>query len=161
MNAPGTIRCAAARTIRVVANDDVVRAAGGIVRRDAPDGGREIALVHRPKYDDWTLPKGKLDPGESHEEAALREVEEETGMTCRLGVPAGSTRYTDARGRPKEARYWEMRPVSEWTFEPTDEVDELRWLPVEEAGKLLTYDHDRELLSQWHRSATQAGEGSA
>jgi 8-oxo-dGTP diphosphatase len=118
-----------------------VRAAGGVVVRP----GGEVAVVHRPKYDDWTLPKGKLDPGESFEEAALREVEEETGLRCRLGRELPSTRYTDAKGRPKLVRYWEMEPI-EGAFSPTDEIDELRWLPPEEAADLLSYERDREVL---------------
>ena len=83
-----------------------VLAAGGVVRRD----GR-ILLVHRPKYDDWTLPKGKLDAGEGFEEAALREVEEETGFRCELGDELEPTAYTDGKGREKLVRYWEMTPV--------------------------------------------------
>lgn len=119
-----------------------VEAAGGLV---VDDDGR-VALVHRPKYDDWTLPKGKLDRGESFEDAALREVEEETGLRCELGRELGSTRYRDSRGRPKLARYWEMRPL-EGRFEPNDEVDELRWLEPDAAAELLTYERDRELLA--------------
>jgi 8-oxo-dGTP pyrophosphatase MutT (NUDIX family) len=129
-------------------DDAVVRAAGGILWRPGPDGRPEIAVVHRPRYDDWSLPKGKLDDGETHEEAALREVREETGFRCRRGAPAGVTEYADAKGRPKVVRYWEMEPIA-GEFEPTAEVDELRWLSVPEARRLLTYDHDRELLKRW------------
>jgi 8-oxo-dGTP diphosphatase len=118
-----------------------VEAAGGVVVRE--DG--RVALVHRPKYDDWSLPKGKLDPGEDFEEGALREVDEETGLRCRLGRELPSTRYTDAKGRPKLVRYWEMTPES-GEFRPTREVDELRWLPPEEAEELLTYERDREVV---------------
>ena len=118
-----------------------VRAAGGVVRRE--DGN--IAIVHRPRYDDWSLPKGKLDPGEGFEEAALREVEEETGLRARLGRELPSVEYTDNNGRPKLVRYWEMEPI-EGEFTPSDEVDELRWLGPDEAEALLSYDHDRELL---------------
>ena len=117
-----------------------VLAAGGVVMRD----GR-VAVVHRPKYDDWSFPKGKLDPGEGFEEAALREVEEETGLRARLGRELPSTEYRDSKGRPKLVRYWEMEPI-EGEFTPSDEVDELRWLDPAEAQGLLTYDHDRELL---------------
>jgi 8-oxo-dGTP diphosphatase len=117
-----------------------VHAAGGLVVRD----GR-VAVVHRPKYDDWSFPKGKLDPGEGFEEAALREVEEETGLRCRLGRELSSSRYVDAKGRPKLVRYWEMTPV-DGEFTPQDEVDELRWLSPGEAGELLSYERDRELL---------------
>jgi 8-oxo-dGTP diphosphatase len=117
-----------------------VEAAGGAVLRD----GR-VAVVHRPKYDDWSLPKGKLDRGESFEEAAVREVEEETGLRCELGAELPSTRYQDSKGRPKVVRYWQMTPV-EGEFRPTGEVDELRWLEPPEAARLLTYDRDREVV---------------
>ena len=102
-------------------------------------------MIHRPEYDDWSLPKGKLDDEEGWEEAALREVEEETGMRCRLGRELPSAEYTDHRGRPKLVRYWLMEAV-DGGFEPTGEVDELRWLPREAALSLLSYDHDRELV---------------
>jgi 8-oxo-dGTP diphosphatase len=117
-----------------------VEAAGGVIVRD----GR-VAVVHRPKYDDWSLPKGKLDPGESFEEAAVREVEEETGLRCELGAELPSTHYRDSKGRPKVVRYWQMTPV-EGEFSTTEEVDELRWLEPAEAARLVTYDRDRELV---------------
>ena len=117
-----------------------VLAAGGVVVRHV-----EVAVVHRPKYDDWSFPKGKLDPGEGFEEAALREVEEETGLRCRLGRELPSTEYRDAKGRPKLVRYWEMTPL-DGEFIPTREVDELRWLHPPEAEGLLSYEHDRQLL---------------
>jgi len=132
--------------------DEPVRAAGGLVLRRAPGGGIEVALVHRPKYDDWTLPKGKLQPGEGDQEAALREVEEETGLRCRLERELPGTRYRDQSGRDKVVRYWEMRPVS-GGFEPNREVDELRWLAPQEAERLLTYGHDRDLLRTVSSSA--------
>jgi 8-oxo-dGTP diphosphatase len=118
-----------------------VLAAGGVVLRD----GR-VAVVHRPKYDDWSLPKGKLDPGEGFEEAALREVAEETGLRCRLGRELPGTEYRDAKGREKLVRYWEMVPL-EGEFTPTQEVDELRWLEPHEAARLLSYDRDRGVLA--------------
>ena len=117
-----------------------VRAAGGIVRRDG-----EVLVVHRPKYDDWSFPKGKLDEGESWEDGALREVEEETGLRCSLGAEIASTSYTDSRGRPKVVRYWLMRPEA-GEFEPSDEVDEIAWLSPEDAVARLSYARDRELL---------------
>jgi 8-oxo-dGTP diphosphatase len=107
-----------------------------------------VLLVHRPRYDDWTLPKGKNDPGERDEDAAVREVEEETGLRCRLGEPAGETRYHDSKGRPKVVRYWVMEPTRDETFTPNREVDELRWCTRREAGKLLSYPHDRRLLAR-------------
>ena len=117
-----------------------VRAAGGVVRRDG-----EVLLVHRPKYDDWTFPKGKLDVGESDEDAALREVEEETGYRCSLGPELTTTSYTDSHGRPKVVRYWLMRP-EDGRFEPTQEVDQIAWLSPKEAARRLSYDRDREVL---------------
>ena len=119
-----------------------VFAAGGLVMRDG-----KVALVHRPKYDDWSLPKGKLDPGERFEDAALREVEEETGLRCELGRELPSTEYRDSKGRAKLVRYWEMKPV-DGEFTPSGEVDEMRWLEPPEAEELLSYEHDRELLRE-------------
>ena len=124
----------------------VVRAAGGVVVRGT---GAEAAvlLVHRPAYDDWTFPKGKVDPGESDEDCAVREVEEETGLHCALGRELQSTEYDDARGRPKLVRYWVMEVAGgELRFE--HEVDEARWLPVDEAEALLTYERDIAVLHE-------------
>ena len=104
-----------------------------------------LLLVHRPKYDDWTFPKGKAEPGETDEECAVREVEEETGLRCELGAELPSTYYTDSRGRPKRVRWWRMEPVA-GAFTPTDEVDEIRWLTREDAAELLSYDRDQALL---------------
>jgi 8-oxo-dGTP diphosphatase len=118
-----------------------VRAAGGVVVRD----GR-VLLVHRPKYDDWSLPKGKLDDGEAWEAAALREVLEETGLRCELGEELPSTRYRDAKQRPKRVRYWRMTGCR-GEFTPNDEVDEVRWADRGEALALLSYDHDRDLVA--------------
>jgi len=115
-----------------------------VLRRD-PDGVT-VAVVHRPKYDDWSFPKGKLDEGESHEAAALREVSEETGFTCELDRELPSTRYHDRFGRPNVVRYWTMRPVT-GAFRVTTEVDELRWASLGDAARLLTYAHDRDLLA--------------
>jgi 8-oxo-dGTP diphosphatase len=118
----------------------VVRAAGGLVVREG-----EVLLVHRPQYDDWTFPKGKADDGESDEDCALREVEEETGLRCTLGRELGSTEYVDSKGRPKRVRWWLMAPV-DGTFAPTHEVDEIRWLRPDVAADLLSYDRDLHLL---------------
>jgi 8-oxo-dGTP diphosphatase len=104
-----------------------------------------VALVHRPKYDDWTFPKGKLTPGETDEEAALREVEEETGYRARLDRELSTVGYRDPMGRPKVVRYWTMTPV-DGEFRPNREVDELRWLAIPDAARMLSYDHDRALL---------------
>jgi 8-oxo-dGTP diphosphatase len=126
---------------------EIVRAAGGIVHRTRDDGTEEIAVIHRPKYGDWTLPKGKLDPGETDGQGALREVEEETGFLCELEDVLGRVSYNDRKGRPKIVVYFSMRPVS-GSFEPNDEVDELRWLTLEEALKRLDYAHDRRLVAR-------------
>jgi 8-oxo-dGTP pyrophosphatase MutT (NUDIX family) len=133
-----------------------VRAGGGIVRRRVRPGWLrrrvvEIVVIHRPRYDDWSFPKGKVDDGETVEEAARREVHEETGMPCRILAPLGETHYADRRGRPKVVRYWLMEPedgAADAPFEPNAEVDGLRWLPRDEAARLLTYPHDRELLNR-------------
>ena len=128
----------------VVSSKAVIRAAGGIVTLDDGEEPR-FALVHRPRYDDWTFPKGKLHDGELEEQAALREVEEETGLRCRLGAPVDAVTYTDRSGRPKVVQYWTMTPDG-GTFRPNAEVDELRWVGPDEAIALLTYGHDRDLL---------------
>ena len=114
--------------------------------RRRPDGQVEIAVVHRPLQDDWTLPKGKLQPGETLEEAALREVREETGLSCELVRPVGQTAYLDRHGRDKVVHYWVMRPLR-GGFRPTREVDGLRWLLVDEALSVLSYEGDRELVA--------------
>lgn len=124
----------------------VVQAAGGVVWRSTPDGETEVLVVHRPKYDDWSLPKGKLAPGESHEDGARREVGEETGLEVSLGLELATSQYRDSEGRPKVVRYWAMEPVG-GEFRPNREVDEARWAPIEEAAALLTYDRDRDVLA--------------
>ena len=128
---------------------DVVRAAGGLVCRRRDDGAREILVVHRPAYDDWSFPKGKLEPGEREEDAAIREVEEETGLRCRLEEEVATTRYRDARGRDKTVRYWLMTPIA-GTLEAANEVDDARFVPLAEASELLTYARDAELLAELH-----------
>ena len=124
---------------------EVVQAAGGLlVRRQA--GQIQIALVHRPIHQDWSYPKGKLEEGETFEEAAQREVFEETGFICRLLRFIGHTEYIDRKGRPKVVGYWVMSAEA-GSFEPNEEVDELRWLDIASAGLLLTYERDRSLLA--------------
>jgi 8-oxo-dGTP diphosphatase len=125
---------------------DEVNAAGGVVTRTSDDGV-EVCLVHRPEYDDWTLPKGKLDPGESFEEAALREVWEETGLRCRLGEELEPVRYRDRKDRLKVVRYWRMKVLTDEGFVANDEVDEVRWVPLPAAVDLLTYERDRALVA--------------
>jgi 8-oxo-dGTP pyrophosphatase MutT (NUDIX family) len=129
----------------------VVQAAGGVVWRRSPDGELEVLLVHRPRYDDWTVPKGKLDEHETHAEAARREVAEETGLRCELGPELASTSYRDRRDRPKHVRYWAMTPTG-GEFTPSDEVDEIRWLPLEHARSVLTYERDEALLEALRRA---------
>ncbi len=131
----------------------VVRAAGGVVVRDG-DAGPEVAVVHRPRYDDWSLPKGKRDPGETDEQCAVREVEEETGLRCALGRELLPTRYVDRKGRSKVVRYWEMRLLGSRPFEANDEIDELVWLSLAEAESHLTYPHDSEVLANVRRAFT-------
>ena len=139
-------RSAASKSRAADSPPDVVRAAGGVVLRQAAGGRREVAVVHRPGRNDWSLPKGKLAPDESFEECALREVQEETGLRCRLGRFLGSTEYRDRRDRPKIVGYWLMDPF-EGEFAPSDEVDEMRWLELTIARRALTYERDRDLLA--------------
>jgi 8-oxo-dGTP pyrophosphatase MutT (NUDIX family) len=132
-----------------------VRAAGGVIWREVtvadeagvtrPSG--EIVLVHRPRYDDWSFPKGKLNRGEAWKRAAVREVREETGLVCEPGDELPSTVYTDGKGRAKLVRYWLMQVIGVEPWVPNDEVDKRRWVPIDEAGRLLTYAHDREMLA--------------
>jgi 8-oxo-dGTP diphosphatase len=129
---------------------DTVRAAGGIVQRTGDAGRPEILVVHRPRYDDWSFPKGKLEPGENEEEAALREVEEETGLHCRLEHELATTRYRDARGRPKTVRYWLMTPIG-GQLGAANEVDEVRFVGLPEARSLLTYARDVALVAEAER----------
>ena len=123
----------------------LVRAAGGLITREGPHGP-EVVLVHRPAYDDWSFPKGKLEGAEEELEAALREVEEETGLVGEPVDDLGAITYVDGRGRPKVVRYWRMLPQNGATPSADHEVDDARWVPLPEAGAMLTYDHDRALL---------------
>jgi 8-oxo-dGTP diphosphatase len=134
---------------RLVVSEELVRAGGGVVVRPG-ETGTEVLLVHRPRYDDWSFPKGKRDGDESDEETARREVLEETGLTCHLDRELGQARYRDSRGRPKIVRYWLMTPDPDDPgsgFTPNHEVDQLRWCSLAEAARILTYAHDRALLS--------------
>ena len=123
----------------------MIEAAGGVVWRRGSKGSLKVLLVHRERYDDWSFPKGKLDAGETHRRAALREVEEETGLRCKTGDELPEVRYDDRKGRPKRVRYWSMEPV-EGEFAPNDEVDEVRWLTVDDARGALTYARDLTVL---------------
>jgi 8-oxo-dGTP diphosphatase len=125
----------------------MIRAAGGLVAQDR-DGVPVILLVHRPQYDDWTFPKGKALPGESDEECALREVQEETGLVCELVQELPATDYVDAKGRSKRVRYWLMRPIGgRLVFE--QEVDRARWLTEAEAREALTYARDLAVIDAY------------
>jgi 8-oxo-dGTP diphosphatase len=119
----------------------VIRAAGGVVHRDGL-----VLLVHRPKYDDWTFPKGKAEPDEPDLDCALREVREETGLECVTERELSQTHYDDRFGRPKRVRWWLMAPVG-GEFTPSSEVDEISWLTADEAAETLTYERDVGLLS--------------
>ena len=124
-----------------------VKAAGGVLLRTGDDGAEQVAVIHRPKYMDWSLPKGKLEPGENWLQAALREVEEETGFRAKAERELPPVSYLDRNGRSKLVRYWLMSPL-DGSFEPHDEVDELRWLTPERAVDALTYEHDKELVRE-------------
>jgi 8-oxo-dGTP diphosphatase len=124
--------------------DGAVRASGGVPVR-LGEKSLEVLVVHRPRYGDWTFPKGKREPGETDEECAIREVEEETGLRCALEEELPSTSYVDHHGRPKLVRYWRMRPLSE-ELRLEHEADDARWLSPAEAARLLTYDRDLEVL---------------
>ena len=125
--------------------EPVVAAAGGVVWRPAGDGALEVAVAHRPRYDDWSLPKGKLDRGEHALDAAVREVGEETGLQVVVGRRGLRTSYPVADGS-KQVDYWVMQAVG-GTFEPNDEVDRLEWLPPDEAVARCTHDHDRAVIA--------------
>ncbi|HEX7133947.1 MAG TPA: NUDIX hydrolase [Iamia sp.] len=127
-----------------------VRAAGGVVAGADGDGRVAILLVHRPRYDDWSLPKGKRLPGESDEDCARREVEEETGLRGELGAELPSTHYIDRKGRTKQVRYWAMEVVG-GEFAPNAEVDEVRWVAPAAAVDLLSNPADAEVVAAWER----------
>lgn len=130
-----------------------VRAAGCVLWRRSPsDGVLRVCLVHRPRYDDWSYPKGKLKRGESALEAALREVLEETGYHCVPGAELPTARYL-AHGRPKEVRYWAAEATT-GTFEPSDEVDRVAWLTPPAARNRLTRPGDHTQLTAFLTSHT-------
>lgn len=131
--------------------DADIKAAGGIIVRAAKKGPK-VLLVHRARYNDWSFPKGKLDPGEKFKEAALREVLEETGFECKLHKPSlPSIRYKDRNGRRKEVRYWIMTALS-GEFEPNDEVDLIAWVRVDKVADRLSYGKDRKFFEDVQKS---------
>ena len=123
----------------------LVRAAGGAVWREE-DGAISVVLVHRPRYDDWGLPKGKADPGEDDMATALREVEEETALRCEPGPLLATVRYRDQRNRPKEVHYFALRPVAGGPRAADREIDEVIWLRIDEARSKLSYERDQVVL---------------
>jgi 8-oxo-dGTP diphosphatase len=133
----------------------VVHAAGGVISRQSNRGHFEVLLIHRPRRQDWTFPKGKLEAGETHEACALREVEEETALRCALGRELATTSHRDGKGRLKIVRYWMMDP-GEAVAEPRNEVDEVRWVSLEDAARLLTYPRDCELLVAFSRQVASS-----
>lgn len=122
----------------------VIQAAGGLLWRKS-DAGKQIALIHRPRYNDWALPKGKLEKGEEWETAALREIEEETGCKAQLGSFAGAVSY-QVGDRPKVVLFWNMVPIGDCKFVPSEEVDQLIWVSVEKALEILQYPSDKNIL---------------
>src|ERR1700761_7145348 len=135
-----------------MSNGAEMLAAGAVVSRKGP----EVLLVHRPKYDDWSFPKGKLDPGEHETSAAVREVAEETGLDIRLGPPLTSQEYEVGNGRKVDKRvyYWAGRVVpgdDVSSYQPNEEIDEVAWVHIDKAAKVLTYPRDRETLKEFER----------
>ena len=124
--------------------NEITQAGGGLVFRFSSTGQPEVLVVHRPRYDDWSLPKGKNDPGETSRVSAVREVWEETGYRCRVIAPVGRHEYPALNGW-KQVDYYAMTPWSHTDFQPGSEVDEIRWVPVSDTG-LLTYAFDRGLV---------------
>ncbi len=126
-----------------------VYAGGGIVWRRDDSGAIEVLVVHRPRYDDWSFPKGKRDPGESDEDCALREVAEETGFACERDIELARSTYRDRRGRSKQVRYWTMTIVGAADHDPGEEVDVVRWLPLAEVPGVLSYERERPVFDSF------------
>lgn len=149
---PGSGRSAKNDVGRSGSAVEPIRAAGGVVwraRTGEPTDGVEVLVVHRPRYSDWSLPKGKLESGEKHKDAAVREVREETGLRCRLGRKLATITYDTALG-PKRVKWWAMQPedpAGELGAEDPNEVSEVRWLPFTEAWHTVTYGTERDVLT--------------
>ena len=126
-------------------SDGARKAAGGVIVRQTARGATEVLLVHRPHRQDWTFPKGKVEPDETDEACALREVEEETGLRCALGEELLTISYVDHKDRLKVARYWVMRAI-DGQAAPHNEIDAVQWLSVAAAARTLTYERDLALL---------------
>ncbi len=124
----------------------MIEAAGGVIWRVNDSNDIEILLIHRPRHDDWSLPKGKLEHRETARRGAVREVREETGIRCDLGPELPETLYRDRNGRDKRVRYWAMQGIS-GRFKPNREVDGVRWATLAEAAQLLSYDHDLPVIA--------------
>ncbi|MGB6057797.1 MAG: NUDIX domain-containing protein [Microthrixaceae bacterium] len=126
----------------------MIKAAGGVVVRSGQAGppGLEVVVVHRPAYDDWTLPKGKRKRSETARDCALREVEEETGLRCSADAELSKTGYTLPDGTPKVVRWWAMSVLEDLGFVAGDEVDEIRWVPLADVGRTLTHSLDASVV---------------
>ena len=144
MAAPTPVR----RPSAVAAPAKPILAGGAVVTRQHPIRGTELLLIHRKRYDDWTMPKGKVEPGESLPACAVREVLEETGVTIRLAAPLDTIRYDAGKAGPKKVDWWGGIAVREVPRSPDDEVDMVSWLPVRPAMTRLTYAHDHFLVEQ-------------
>ena len=124
----------------------LIEAAGGVVWRVSGRGRIKVLLVHRPRYGDWSLPKGKLLPGEDPVVGALREVLEETGLHCDAGPELPEVRYSDRKGRSKRARYWAMQVLA-GDFTPNAEVDQIRWVELDDVASVLSYGPDATVVA--------------
>ncbi|MDX1564331.1 MAG: NUDIX hydrolase [Phycisphaeraceae bacterium] len=128
------------------AKENLIRAAGGLVVRES-----RVLLVHRPRYDDWSLPKGKLERGETWRDGAVREVLEETNQPCQVVKLTGTVRYTH-KGKPKIVAYFLMHPLEEKPFAPNEEVDRIQWCSFAQAAGQLSYDNERQILQKAEES---------
>ena len=125
----------------------VIEAAGGILWKKTASGKQKIAIIHRNRYNDWSLPKGKREPGETWQETALREVREEIGCQAQLGEFIGSTTYTlNENGAPKVVLFWQMTAPQNCEFQPNDEVDRAKWVSPKKALRLLSYKDERRIV---------------